>query len=103
MPYLLTTRYFDRVRWFKQAESEITAAHAQAVKNAERFKGSAGYKDLIERGDAERDTALNAEKATVREGNVPRRLSIGERSDILREKRGKTNGRNQSKVPILWE
>ena len=66
MAYLLTTRYFDRVRWYKQAESEITAAHAQAVKSAERFKGSAGYKGLIEKADAERDAALNAEKATVR-------------------------------------
>ena len=67
MAYLLTTRYFDRVRWYKQAEKEITAAHAQAVKNAERFKGSEGYKGLIEKADAERGAALNGEKATLRE------------------------------------
>ena len=67
MPYLLTTRYFDRVRWYKQAEKEITAAHSQAVKNAEKFRGSEGYKGLIEKADAERDAALNAEKATLRE------------------------------------
>ena len=66
MPYLLTTRYFDRVRWYKEAERDILSAHAQAVKNAERFKGSEGYKDLIAKADAERDAALNAEKATVR-------------------------------------
>ena len=66
MPYLLTTRFYDRVRWYKEAERDILSAHAQAVKNAERFKGSEGYKDLIAKADAERDAALNAEKAAMR-------------------------------------
>lgn len=66
MSYLLTTRFYDRVRWYKQAERDILSAHTQAVKNAEKFRGSEGYKGLIEKADAERDAALNAEKATVR-------------------------------------
>lgn len=62
----LTSRYFSRVRWYKKAEHDILATHAKALKDAEKFRGSAAYKDIIHKANAERDSAMSTEKAETR-------------------------------------
>ena len=66
----LTTQYYNRVRWYMEAKREILDTHARSVQSAEKFKGSAGYKDLIAKADAERDAALNAERVTARKAMI---------------------------------
>ena len=62
----LTERYFNHVKWFKDAAAEIEAEYAAAMQYADRFKGSEGYKDLKKRADDARAEALEKEKQTAR-------------------------------------
>lgn len=60
-----TTRYYDHVRWFRQAVEEITAEYDKKLEDAARFKGSAGYDSIVKEATAERDNALRAERQTA--------------------------------------
>ena len=62
----LTERYYNHVRWYKDAVAEIESEYTRAMESAERFKGSEGYKELKQKAEDARAAALDAERKTAR-------------------------------------
>lgn len=60
-----TTRFYDNIRWYKDAVADIEAGYSKHMAYADRFKGSEGYKDIKQRADAERAEALSKEKQSL--------------------------------------
>ncbi len=60
-----TEAFYNNLRWYFQAVDEINAEYGEAMKYADRFKGSTGGKELADKAAATRDASLAKERERV--------------------------------------
>ena len=60
-----TERFYNHVRWFKDAQNEIESEYSRTLADAERFKGSEAYREIKAKADETRAAALKKERQTA--------------------------------------
>ena len=60
-----TERFYNHVRWFKDAQNEIESEYSRTLADAERFKGSEAYREIKAKADETRAAALKKERETA--------------------------------------
>lgn len=82
-----TERFYNHVRWYKDAADEIEGEYSRVLADAERFKGSEAYREIKAKADETRAAALKKERETAykafKEIFAAMRANVANRKTIL--------------------